>query len=155
PAEAAQRRGRGEPGVRRLARGRASRAAPLPSARAELSVRFAWLVSRYPTLSHSFIRREILELRRRGLTIDTFTLRRPPDAELLTESARGEARAPFAVLPAPPLALIAAHARALLRRPLATLRCLAAAFEGAAPNPKAWLWRLFHFAEAIRLAREL
>jgi glycosyltransferase involved in cell wall biosynthesis len=118
-------------------------------------VRFAWLVSRYPALSHTFIRREIGELRRRGLAIETFTLRRPPERELLNEEDRAESRATFAILPAPPLALIAAHVAALLRRPLAWLACLAAAFEGVAPRPKAWLWRIFHFAEAIRLAREL
>lgn len=118
-------------------------------------MRFAWLVSRYPALSHSFIRREVRELRRRGFAIDTFTLRRPPADELLNRDDREESDATFAILPAPPLALLAAHAGALLRRPLATLRCLAAAFEGSAPGPRAWLWRLFHFAEAIRLAREL
>ena len=118
-------------------------------------MRFAWLVSRYPALSHSFIRREIGELRRRGLAIETFTLRRPPDGELLNQDDRAESRATFAILPAPPLALIAAHVSALFRRPRAWLSCLAAAFEGVAPDPKAWLWRLFHFAEAIRLAREL
>ena len=85
-------------------------------------MRHAWLVSRYPALSHSFIRREVQELRRRGVAIDTFTIRRPPGAELLNPEDRQESAATCAILPAPPLALAGALTWALLTRPLRLLR---------------------------------
>jgi glycosyltransferase involved in cell wall biosynthesis len=120
-----------------------------------VSVRHAWLVSRYPALSHSFIRREVQELRRRGVAIDTFTIRRPPEAELLNPEDRAESAATFAILPAPPLALVATLVRAAATRPRAFVRMLALAFSGSPAGVRAKLWRLFWFVEALLLAREL
>jgi glycosyltransferase involved in cell wall biosynthesis len=118
-------------------------------------VRHAWLVSRYPALSHSFIRREVQELRRRGVEIDTFTIRRPPDAELLHPEDRAESAATCAILPAPPLALAGALAWALVTKPLRLLRTSARAFEGGPRGARGMLWRLFWLIEALWLAREL
>ena len=118
-------------------------------------MRHAWLVSRYPALSHSFIRREVQELRRRGVAIDTFTIRRPPGAELLNPEDRQESAATCAILPAPPLALAGALTWALLTRPLRLLRATALAFEGCPPGGRMKFWRLFWLVEALRLAREL
>ena len=46
-------------------------------------VRLAYLVSRYPYVSHVFILREVRALRRAGAEIDTFTIRRPKPGEVL------------------------------------------------------------------------
>ena len=51
-------------------------------------MRYAYLTSEYPAVSHTFIQREIVELRRRGLEIDTFSIRKPNQASLLTETDR-------------------------------------------------------------------
>src|SRR5262249_3610702 len=141
-ARARERRGRAEPGARRLALARAPPpAAPSADRERGLSVRHAWLVSRYPALSHSFIRREVRELRRRGVAIHTFRIRRPPSAGLLNAEDREESAATFAIVPAPPLALAAALLRALCTRPRRFFRVLALAFEGGAAGARAKLWR--------------
>jgi colanic acid/amylovoran biosynthesis glycosyltransferase len=118
-------------------------------------VRVAYLASSYPAASHTFIRREIEALRARGAQIDTFTVRRARSGELRAEADRREADATWSVLPAPPLALAAAHASAILTRPVAYLRVLRESLVQRTSGARASLWALFHFAEAIRLAREL
>jgi glycosyltransferase involved in cell wall biosynthesis len=118
-------------------------------------VRVAYLSSFYPAASHTFIRREIEALRARGVEIDTFTLRRTPRAELRADADRREADATWSVLPAPLFALAGAHAAAFLARPGAYLRALRESLAQRASGARAFLWALFHFAEAIRLAREL
>jgi glycosyltransferase involved in cell wall biosynthesis len=90
-------------------------------------VRIAYLVSQYPAASHTFIRREVMGLRARGFEVQTFSVRRPTGVSRLAEVDRREARATWYLLPAPPLRLARSHAR----------------------------WSVFHFAEAIDLARDL
>jgi len=117
--------------------------------------RVAHLSAEYPKLSHTFIAREVDALRRRGVQVDTFTIRRTPPAGLLSPADRAEDAATFSVLPAPPLALARAHARLLRRSPARYLRaCRLALHAGASGRPSP-LWRLFYLAEAGRLADEL
>jgi glycosyltransferase involved in cell wall biosynthesis len=118
-------------------------------------VRVAYFASAYPAASHTFIRREIEALRASGVEIDTFTLRRVPRAELRSEADLAAAEATWAVLPAPPLSLIAAHLAALVARPGRYLAALRASVTHRLAGARALVWSLFHFAEAIRLAREL
>ncbi len=48
-------------------------------------MKLAYLVSEYPKRSHTFIRREIVELRKRGVNIHIFSIRKPNKSELLCE----------------------------------------------------------------------
>jgi glycosyltransferase involved in cell wall biosynthesis len=117
--------------------------------------RVAYLSAEYPKVSHTFIMREIDALRRRGLEVDTFTVRRTPPGGLLSEADRAADRETFAILPARPARLVRAHARWLGRHParyLATLRLALGHASSGRGNP---LWRLFYFAEAALLADEL
>jgi colanic acid/amylovoran biosynthesis glycosyltransferase len=111
-------------------------------------MRVAYLVSRYPALSHAFLAREVRALRALGVEVETVTIRRPREADLRSEEDRIEAARTFAVLPPGPLALAAAHLTAIGRHPLRYLRTLGAAVAGAAPGLRARLWGLFHFAES-------
>jgi colanic acid/amylovoran biosynthesis glycosyltransferase len=106
-------------------------------------------VSRYPAVSHAFILREVRALRARGLDVHTFTIRRPRDEELLSAADREEHARTFAVLPAQPLALAAAHLRALALHPVRYVTTLASAVRLAPPGPRQRLWRAFYFAEGI------
>ena len=107
------------------------------------------MVSRYPAVSHAFIQREVLALRRRGIDVHTFTIRRPQPHELLSPTDREEHERTFAVLPPRPVALLAAHARALGSHPLRYLGTVGAALRLSPPGFRQRLWRLFYFAEAI------
>jgi colanic acid/amylovoran biosynthesis glycosyltransferase len=132
-------------------------AAPPPAPRAVPGAGspIAYVVSRYPTVSHSFIRREVQTLRARGVNIHTFSVRRPSDAEVLSPADQAERDRTFALLPCPPRVLGRAHLGALARSPVAYLRTLALAMRHRVPGPRSALWGLFHFGEAIVLADQL
>lgn len=117
--------------------------------------RYAYLVSRYPEVSHTFIRREIDALRRLGLELDTFSLKRTDDEHLLSERDRRDADETFSIRPTSTARVLRDHLEAAAARPVAYVGTLGKAFSHRAPGAKAALWGLFHFAEAIVLAREL
>jgi glycosyltransferase involved in cell wall biosynthesis len=106
--------------------------------------RVAYLISRYPAVSHAFVQREVLALREAGVEVHTFSLRRAADSEVLSPTDTAERDATYAVQPVKPLRVIAAHARALATRPGAYFATLAHALR-----MRAGLWQLFYFAEAI------
>lgn len=118
-------------------------------------MRIGVLTSRYPAVSHTFIRREVEALRAHGLDVETFSVRRPAAEELLAEADREAERTTFHLLPMPAGRLLAAHAWALARRPRGYLRALGAARRERLPGARGALWALFHFAEAVVLARAL
>ena len=51
-------------------------------------MRIAYLASRYPAVSHTFIQREIAGLRDQGVTIDTFAIRRAQPDEVLSRAGQ-------------------------------------------------------------------
>ena len=114
--------------------------------------RIAYVVSQYPASSHTFIRREVESLRRHGVDVRTYSIRRPGAAELVAPEDRASAETTRFVLPLGAGALLGAHLRAL-RRPGAYLALLRLALRHRAPGLRAALWALFHFAEAVVLAR--
>jgi glycosyltransferase involved in cell wall biosynthesis len=117
-------------------------------------VRLAYVVSRFPSISHVFILREVLALRRAGAEVRTFTIRRAGDRELLSEADRREDAATFVVVPPRPAALLGAHLRALLGRPDRYLATLLEAVRLRGRGPRSLLWQVFYFGEAAIVWRE-
>jgi glycosyltransferase involved in cell wall biosynthesis len=118
-------------------------------------LRLAYLVSRYPIVSHTFIAREVRELRRLGAEVHTFTIRPGEDRESLSAEDRREADTTTALRPISPLRLAAIHSRALGRSPRGYLRTLALAFRLRTRGPRGTLWQAFYFVQAIVLADHL
>jgi colanic acid/amylovoran biosynthesis glycosyltransferase len=115
--------------------------------------RIAYLTSRYPAVSHSFIQREVLALRELGAEVATLSIHPPLAADLFTREDRKEAAGTFSIRSAPWWKVAAAHLCALLGHPrayLATLRFSAG--QGAAGGRP--LTPIFHFAEAVVVWRE-
>ncbi len=117
--------------------------------------RIAYLVSRYPSLSHTFIRREIHALRRKGFEIHTFAIRKPGDTRNLPEEDKEEHRNTYSILPARISTLIASHAKLMVACPGTWGKALLLAMGHRVPGVKGFVWSLFHFAEAGILASEL
>lgn len=117
--------------------------------------RLAYVVAEYPKVSHTFVTREIEALRALGAHVDTVTIRRTPEAGLLSDADRRSAAETFAVLPAAPAAVARAHVRWALRHPRRYGRALTRAVRLGAPGARHRLWQLFYFAEAGLLADEL
>ena len=111
----------------------------------------AYLVSRYPSVTHTFVSGEVRALREAGVRVETASVRQVPETETLSASDREERRTTRALLPASAPAVLRTHAAALLRSPAAYLGTLAAALRMAHAGGRARLWQLFYFGEAILL----
>jgi len=116
-------------------------------------MQIAYLASRYPHVSHTFIRREVAALRRRGVRIDTFSLR--ASDELMSELDRQEHATTTAIVPARPLRFVLDHLSAAALAPARYFATLQLALRHRATGLREALWSLFHFGEGILLAREL
>jgi colanic acid/amylovoran biosynthesis glycosyltransferase len=114
----------------------------------------AYLCSEYPAVSHTFVLREVEALRARGATIETFSVRRTPSEQLLSERDKAAAETTFAILPPRWHHLATSHLRLFLRGPGAYASTLAAAVRAAPAGLRGHLWQLFYFAEAAVLWQE-
>ena len=120
---------------------------PAPAPRA---LRVAYLLSRYPAVSHTFFLKEVLGLRERGLTIEVASIN-PPDrsrAELPPVEV-SEADATFYVKPSNLLAAAFQILRIAILHPVVTLRGLAAALCLGGWDLKARAFALFYLLEAL------
>lgn len=113
------------------------------------------LVSRYPAISHTFIRREIEALRALGCTVVTASLRTPGEEELLTTADREEHARTFYVQPVRALALAADLLRAIVLRPTRTASTARLALGHRGPGLGGLAWAVFYLVEALHLAAEL
>lgn len=112
-----------------------------------------YLVSRYPSVTHTFVLTEIEALREAGVRVETASVRRVPPDQVLSPRDRREHDATYALLPPGVLRLVAAHGAALLRAPRAYLTTAAWALRHARPGGRARVWQLFYFGEAMLLWR--
>ncbi len=112
-------------------------------------MRIAYVIGRYPALSHAFLMREIEALRRLGVGIETISIRSARESDLRTDADRDARRTTFYVLPAGPLKLARAHLSALARSPRRYLGTLAHALRLGPAGTRGRLWQLFYFAEAM------
>jgi colanic acid/amylovoran biosynthesis glycosyltransferase len=117
-------------------------------------VKLAYLCSLYPAVSNTFVLREVEALRRRGVEIDTFTIRRAKTDQLLADADRAAFQTTFAVLPPRWSRLLGMHLRLAFTAPKAYLRTLALALRHAPPGLRGSLWQVFYFVEAVVLWSE-
>lgn len=117
-----------------------------------MPIRTAYLVSRYPAISHTFILREVQELRRLGFEIETASIN-PPDRppEQMTEAERAEAARTLYIKSFRPGQVAAAHARSFFNSPAHYFRGLAFALKLGGTDARSILYHLFYFIEAIIL----
>lgn len=113
----------------------------------------AYLTTRYPAVSHSFVQREVLALRDLGAEVETFSIHPPLSADLFTAEDRREAERTFSIRAASPWRIAAAHLRACVRHPRAYLATLRFSLAQAGAGGRS-LAPVFHFAEAVVLWRE-
>lgn len=113
-------------------------------------MKLGYLVSQYPALSHTFILREVLALRRQGVEVCVVSVSacdRPREALSAEEAA--EAEHTFCVKGAGPAHIVLANLRVLCRHPLGYLRGLLYAWALTRGTPRLLLMYSLYFLEAV------
>jgi len=113
-------------------------------------MRIAYLVNQYPAVSHSFIRREILALERRGYEVMRIALR-GWDAELVDDADKLERTRTRYVLREGAPALLLALMRILLTRPFRLMAALRLAWRMGRRAERPLPVHLVYLAEACRI----
>ncbi|MEX2217575.1 MAG: glycosyltransferase [Phycisphaerales bacterium] len=132
----------------------ADQRAPVAAGRDErgesISLRLAYLTNQYPAVSHTFIRREILELERRGHSVLRLAIR--PGADGFVDPVdRAEHEKTLHCLSQPLPRLAAAQVSAVVGRPVKSARALLEAVAMARRSDKGLGKHLAYFAEAAHL----
>lgn len=115
-------------------------------------MKIAYVLNTYPAPSHSFIRREIRALERRGEVVTRIAMR-PFDGELVDQGDREEAELTNYVLARGFLAMLMAVFATGLRKPLGIWRALALTIRTARGSEAGYLKHLIYFLEAAVVAR--
>jgi colanic acid/amylovoran biosynthesis glycosyltransferase len=116
-------------------------------------MRIAYLIGHYPAVTHTFIQREIQQLRRQGFEIETFSVWRAGEDQRLTELDRAEHERTYALLPPRPTDYFRCHVRAALRSPRQYLGTLARALRLSSHGLRGRLLGLSWFLEAVVVQR--
>jgi colanic acid/amylovoran biosynthesis glycosyltransferase len=118
------------------------------------TVRIAYLLSQYPAINHTYLLREVKELRKLGLEIRVASISRPGrPLALLTSEEIDEATRTFYVKAAGPWPLLAAHVAALLSYPRGYLTGLFSPIWMGRGNLRKTLFLFFYFVEAVVVGR--
>ncbi|WP_432508835.1 glycosyltransferase family 4 protein [Kineococcus auxinigenes] len=116
----------------------------------------AYLVSRYPSLSHTFIENEVEALRAAGVEVHTFSVRPSPAEQQRSERSRREAGSTTTLLGDTSVPQwLRVGARALTRSPGSLLAGLRLAARSGPATTRGRLWQLFYLAEATLLLEHL
>jgi len=112
----------------------------------------AYLVSRYPAVSHTFILREVQGLRRLGFRIETASIN-PPDRPLakMTPDEQLEAKQTYSIKLDGAYGAACALLWAMVNRPVALLRCARAAMAFGQGLKR--IYALAYAIEAVMVAR--
>jgi len=117
-------------------------------------MKIAYVLGTFPFLTTTFVDREILGVRRKGVELVLVSMRRPAPFEMSTEIRR-LAEATRYLLPAPWLRFLIAHLRFALTRPRAYLTTLVYLLTRQHRKFSAWIRTLFYFVVGIWAAELL
>ena len=109
----------------------------------------AYITTRYPAISHTFIAREVEALRRLGIPVATMSVHRAVAAPYMSPADREALQTTHALLPARWGEVARAHLRAVICHPRAFAHTLRLSLRLARPGARGRLWQLFYFGEAI------
>lgn len=126
----------------------------LHSSTGQTAIVCAYLINQYPKVSHSFVRREILALERRGISVHRFAIRGWDESPVDPQDTDEQARTRY-VLQGGVVPVLLAAAWMLLMQPVAFCAALRMAVVLSRGSERSLPYHLFYLAEAARLARWL
>ena len=112
--------------------------------------KIAYLVSQYPAVNHTYILREIREVRKQGWNIGVASIR--PDkrpAFQLSAEEREESANAWYVTPQGFCGAVRAHLKALVLQPRSYIRGILGALRLGGVDLSKAVWNLFYFTEAL------
>ncbi|MEO9876458.1 MAG: glycosyltransferase [Anderseniella sp.] len=115
-------------------------------------MRIAYLTNRYPAASHSFIRREIIELEELGFEIMRVSIR-PSGEDVVDEQDRMEATKTKIVLDGSRLAIVGRATLEAVAHFNSFLRGFVLAFRVGRRSEQGLLWHIFYLIEALVMTR--
>ena len=114
----------------------------------------AYIVQKFPSLTITFIYREIMALRARGIEVAAFSTWKPRRDEL-SQEAVDLMDSTFYIFPLNVLYFLKAHLYYLFTRPLKYVGTLLFRWRQSDGGVKGRFRGLYHFAEAVYLAKEI
>lgn len=118
-------------------------------------MQIAYLTGEYPRATDTFIQREVMALRDKGVDVQTFSVRRPGDEHLVGCEQKAERDRTFYLLPINPITLIVVNLTLLWTSPKRYLRACQLAWSTRQQGIKGTLYQLFYFLEAGILAKQI
>ncbi len=115
----------------------------------------AYLTSQYARASDTFIRAEVIELRRRGHTVHTFSIRPTDHDQVISEEVRAEQSQTDYILSHRPAGLLAAAGAHALRSPGRFLAAFGLAMKTRPAGLKSLIWQTAYIVEAAYLGGRL
>ncbi len=115
-----------------------------------MGMKIAYLLSEYPTLGHTYLLREVRQLRALGWEIQTVSIRKPAERQSqLSPAEREEWTSTWYVLGSSPLEFLQAHVATVVTRPLRYARGLITAWSFGQFRPRLTLIATAYFIEAV------
>jgi glycosyltransferase involved in cell wall biosynthesis len=108
-------------------------------------------MSAFPSLSNTFIRREVEAVRETGIEVQTFAIRRSPDHQVLSVADEQARRDTVTLQPLRARSAWRALVRPALRHPGPFVRTLVQSLRTGGTDGRELVWRLFYFVEAMVL----
>lgn len=118
-------------------------------------MKIAYLTSVYARASDTFVRNEVIELRQRGHTVHTFSVRREAVGAAQLDEVRREQASTTYILEQAPWALALAFAGMWMQRPSNMLKAFRLAWKTRIKGVKGCLLQMAYLIEAAFLARRL
>ncbi|MCX4188422.1 glycosyltransferase family 4 protein [Methylophaga sp. OBS4] len=116
-------------------------------------MKLAYLTTEYPAVSHTFIRREILELERRGHIVKRFSIRKPE--KCIDIQDKSECEKTSYILDGSKLKLFSSAVKTLIKSPIRSLAALWQMFLFSRRSDRGIIRHLAYFIEACVLLSEL
>jgi colanic acid/amylovoran biosynthesis glycosyltransferase len=118
-------------------------------------MRIGYFTNSYPRATDTFIRREVLGLRQRGIDVRTFSVRRTGTDHDVGPDVMEEKRNTYYILPVGPAKLIGANLSAFVNAPKRYIAALVLALKTRQPGVRGLVLQLAYFQESVVLALEL
>ena len=121
-----------------------------------LPMKLAYLLSEYPTLGHTYLLREIRQLRTLGWDIQTISIRKPrTSTSSLSRAEAEELSSTWYIVGSGLMVYFVSHGATFLTRPLRYLRGLATAWRFGGLSPRRAFLAIAYFVEAVCVGHRL